>query len=103
MPKAATMLQEVGNCNIYINITDYWFPYRPRCARVHWLSQMSKELKEEALIPGSELHFAPDGSIIGVRSQDVEGDAAKDSKVLRAVILSGSRVIFVEDYVEWPV
>ena len=64
---------------------------------------MSKELKEEALVPCSKLHFAGNGSIIGVGSQDVEGDAAQDGKVLRPVVLSGPRVILVEDYVEWPV
>ena len=64
---------------------------------------MSKELEEEALIPRGELHFAPDGSIIGMSSQDVEGDAAQDGKVLRTVILSGAGVVFVKDHVEGPV
>jgi hypothetical protein len=64
---------------------------------------MSKELEEEALIPCSELHFAPDRSIVGVGSQDVEGDAAQDGKVLRPVILSGAGVVFVKDHVEGPV
>jgi len=64
---------------------------------------MSKELKEEALVPCSELHFAADRSIIGVGSQDVERDTAQDGKVLRAVILSRAGVVFVKDHVEWPV
>src|SRR5229473_4714369 len=67
------------------------------------LLQMSKEFEEELLLPCSELHFAPDGSIIGVSAQDVERDTAHDTKVCRRVVLARSSVIFVEDDVEGPV
>src|SRR6266446_7452813 len=67
------------------------------------LLQMSKEFEEELLFPCSELHFAPDGSIIGVSPQDVERDAAQDGKILRPVILARSGIILVEDNVEPPV
>src|SRR6266852_5388187 len=78
-------------------------PPQPSPACGIGLSQMSKEFEEEFLLPCSEFHLAPDGSIIGVSPQDVECDAAHDSKVFRPVILARSSVIFVEDDVEAPV
>src|SRR4029077_8251276 len=67
------------------------------------LSQMSKEVEEELLLPCSEFHFAPYGSIIGVRPQDVERDAAHDAKIFRSVILARAGVVLVEDDIERPV
>ena len=67
------------------------------------LSQISKEFEEEFLLPSCELHFATDGSIIGVGAQDVDGDAADDGKILWPIILAGAGVVFAEDNVEPPV
>src|SRR5258708_14131718 len=67
------------------------------------LSQMSKELEEEFLLPSCKLHFSTDRSIIRVCSQDVDGDAAQDGKILWPIILAGSGIVFVEDDVERPV
>src|SRR5215831_13236519 len=83
------------------------FPTQPRYARppspkTAGLSQMSKEVEEELLFPSSEVHFSPERSIIGVRPQDVDRDSADDGKILWPVIFTGSGIIFVEDYVEWP-
>ena len=64
---------------------------------------MSKELVEELLFPSSELHFACDRTSIWVGAQDVEGDAAQEGKILRAVILAGARIVLVEDDIELPV
>ena len=66
------------------------------------LSQMSKEVEEELLFPSSEVHFSPDRSFIGVCPQDVDRDSAYDGKILWPVIFAGPGIIFVEDYVEWP-
>src|SRR6266700_3905726 len=66
------------------------------------LSRISKALLDVFLFRCSEFHLTPDGSIIGVSPQDVERDAAHDSKVFRPVILAGSSVSFVEDDVEAP-
>src|SRR5205807_7179097 len=67
------------------------------------LLQMSKELIEELVFPSSELHFACDRASIWVGAQDVEGDAAQEGKILRAVILAGARIVLVEDDIELPV
>ena len=64
---------------------------------------MSKEFEEELLLPCSEFHFAPYGSIIGVSPQDVERHTAYDTKIFRRVVLARSCIIFVEDDVEAPV
>src|SRR5262249_20897007 len=74
----------------------------PPLPLVAGLSQMSKEVEEELLFPSSEVHFSPERSIIGVRPQDVDRDSADDGKILWPVIFTGSGIIFVEDYVEWP-
>ena len=45
--------------------------------------QMSKSSRE-CFAPSCELHFAADGSIVGVGAQDVEGDAAETASVCGA-------------------
>ena len=64
---------------------------------------MRKELEEEVLSPSSEFHFSGWGSCVGVGSEDVEGHAAEDGKVLRRVVLAGAGVVLVEDDIEGPV
>jgi len=64
---------------------------------------MSKEFIEELLAPCCKLHFATDRSIIGVGLQDVDRDSAQNGKILRSVVFAGSGIIFVEDYIQWPV
>jgi hypothetical protein len=63
---------------------------------------MSKEVEEELSFPSSEVHFPAHRSIIGVRSQDVDGDSAYDCKILWPVIFAGPCIIFAEDDVERP-
>ena len=64
---------------------------------------MSKEFEEELFLPCGEFHFARDRAFVRVGSQDVEGHASEDGKVLRRVVFTGSGVVFVEDDVERPV
>src|SRR5690348_1989961 len=66
------------------------------------LLHISKELEEELFLPRGKLHFSGDSPVEGVRSQNVERDAANDGEIFWGVILAGSRVVFVEDNVEFP-
>ena len=63
---------------------------------------MSKEFEEEVFSPSCSAHFACDGSVSWVRSQDVEGEASDDGEVFGSVVLAGPGIVFVEDHVEGP-
>ena len=39
---------------------------------------MSKEFEEEFFSPRCEVHFACNGLVVGMSSQDIEGDASQD-------------------------
>ena len=61
---------------------------------------MSKEFEEEVFAPNGELHFAGDGSFVGVCLQDIESHAPDEGQVLRSMIFAGSCIIFMEDDIE---
>ena len=42
------------------------------------LSHMSKEFEEEFFSPRCEVHFACNGLVVGMSSQDIEGDPSQD-------------------------
>jgi hypothetical protein len=63
---------------------------------------MSKEFEEEVFAPHCAAHFTADGSVCGMHSQDVVGEAADDGEVFRSVILAGACVVLVEYDVENP-
>lgn len=55
---------------------------------------MAEGSHEEGIVPACALDFAPQGSAIGVGSQDVEGESAQDGEVLRSMVLSRAISIF---------
>ena len=61
---------------------------------------MSKEFEEEVFAPYSELHFAGDGSFVGVSLQDIESHAPDEGQVLGSMVFTGSGIIFMEDDIE---
>jgi hypothetical protein len=63
---------------------------------------MAEGSHEEGIVPACALDFAPQGSAIGVGSQDVEGESVQDGEVLRSMVLSRAISIFGKMDVEHP-
>src|SRR5260221_392714 len=63
---------------------------------------MSKEIEEEFFAPVCFSHFACEGLVEGMGTQDVVSEASDDGEIFRRVVLARAGVVFVEDNIERP-
>src|SRR5690349_16297452 len=66
------------------------------------LSHLGEYREKKHIVPSGLFDFSSDGSLVGMRSEHVEGDLSQKGDVLRSVVLAVAGAVLVEDDVEHP-
>jgi len=77
------------------------FARRPSPSRAG-LSHVAEEVEKECIVPTGAFDLLAHGDARRVGANDVDGEAAQDSEVFRAVVLSCTAAILFEHHVEHP-
>src|SRR5882757_6432411 len=63
---------------------------------------MAKGLQKKGIVPASALDLAPQGGLIGMSSQDVEGEPAQNGEVLGSMVAARAVAVLGKMHVEYP-
>ena len=64
--------------------------------------ELGQDVDEEVVVPASPFQFAPHRPFAGIRPRRVQRRLAQQGRVLRAMTLPVSRLVFVAGYVQYP-
>jgi hypothetical protein len=63
---------------------------------------MGKEGKEKGVVPAGSFDLSPEGCLVRVGPEEIEGKLSQEGEVFGSIVLAVSGAILVEDDVEHP-